>query len=62
MIRAASSRCGLTGIFSSGNGGATREKAEIRKSETLKSVRWIGAIARRPEAEHKFQHQRGEAT
>jgi hypothetical protein len=25
MTRAASSRCGLTGIFSSGNGGATGE-------------------------------------
>jgi hypothetical protein len=38
MMRAALSRCGLTGTFSSGNGGGVRGKAEIRKAETLKLV------------------------
>jgi hypothetical protein len=31
MIRAASSRCGLTGTFSSGNGGVLKGKAENAK-------------------------------
>jgi hypothetical protein len=35
-MRAASSRCGLTGIFLSGNDGGMRGKAEIGKAETLK--------------------------